>query len=220
MPLDLTTYKLDEGAAMKVHVLTQSNREVSVAWRKQLLDGGLSDVQTLMKAIAEYAPEGTCLDVGSADGPQYFGLHKFYPKVQWTGCEISQAYIDLFADALKLEGVDETPPVISVQDYGDLSLIGDGSFDVVTARSVLSHYQFAHAVKIMDEMIRIARVAVVIKFYNLPEEIDVPAEKFDEGTGNLTDRAYLVNWTAADWAGYVADKKARVYGGRVYVIEK
>jgi ubiquinone/menaquinone biosynthesis C-methylase UbiE len=215
--MDVETYKLDEKQMTLNHTLTTGNRDTSVRWRKQLLDGGLPEVQILMKAINNYAPVGTCLDVGSADGAQYFGLRKFFPKVKWTGCEISQDYIDLFIAALKTEGIIETPETIKVIDYRNLSIFTDNSFDVVTSRSVLSHYSPEHGFLIIDEMLRVAKIAVLIKFYQLPYLID---DEYKEGFANLEDRGYFVSWAVSKWDNYIKNKKAHIYQSNVFVIEK
>ena len=216
--MDLETYKQDEKQMLLQHTLTQRNIDTSTVWRKQVLNGEMPAVQALLKAVNEYArPNRTCLDLGSADGPQYFGLKKFYPEIKWTGCEISQDYIDLFINALKIEGITEEPKTIKVIDYKDLSSIPDNSYDVVTSRSALSHYTPEHAFIIIDEMLRVCSKAVIIKFYQSPNELE---DRYVEGFANMENKGYFVFWSKTKWDNYIKDKKVTWYSTQVVVIEK
>jgi len=211
--MDVETYKQDEKQMFLNHTLTATNDEYATKYLQGFLSGNMVESMAFLKAINEYGE--TCLDVGSSYGAQYFGLKKFYPNIKWTGCEISQQYIDRFKNLLE-EG--ENAEVFLISDYKDLSSIPDNSYDVVTSRSMLCHYTPENAFKIIDEMLRIAKKAVVIKFYCLPTDND---DRYVEGFGNMTDRGYFVYWSKLKWDEYIKDKKVKEYEKKeVIVIEK
>jgi hypothetical protein len=210
-------YKLDESAPMINWHLTPENDRVAQRWTAQLLSGeGLEDVQALMSAAYDVAGDGgSCLDVGMAYGAQYFAMKRFYPQVVWSGVEVAQQYIDKFR---KLITDGSNPEVFKVDSYLNMSGIKDESYDVVTGRSVLSHYSPEHAFKIIDEMLRIAKKAIVLKLYIPPKPGD---DDYRLGDGNMTGRGYFVTWSDDKWQRYLVDKKWSTYQvGNVYVINK
>ena len=96
--------------------------------------------------------------------------------------------------------------------------VKDESYDVVTARSVLSHYSPEHAFKIVDEMLRITKKGVVLKLYSVPDDRE---DDYRLGDGNMTGRGYFVKWAQPKWESYLSGKKWRTYEQEnVYVIDK
>lgn len=193
----IASYKTDESALEKSYVLTPENDATAAKWEKQLLSGvGLDGVHTLMRVVGDYG--GTSLDVGMSYGAQYFGLRKFYPKVIWSGVDICQKYIDKFRARL---AKGENPTTYVVNDYAKMKDIADASYTTVTARSVLSYYSPENAFKIIDEMLRIAERAVIIKFYRLPSQVE---DEYREAVGNRVGRGYFVDWARDKWDSYLS----------------
>lgn len=212
--MSLETYKLDEKQLELAQTLTPSNDLVAERWKNAMLAGSMIPVQAFLDAIGHYAKDGKCLDLGMSYGPQYFGLKQFHPSVTWEGVEIASKYLPKF-DGLKGQ---DTPVTHLISDYKDLSAFSDSSYDVVTSRSMLCHYKPESGFAIIDEMLRVASVAVIIKFYELPNGDE---DKYVEGFANMTGRGYFVTWAKAKWDEYTKGKKVSSFNyPTVVVIEK
>lgn len=212
--MSVEIYKQDEKQLELQHSLTEANDTVAERWQAAALAGTMIPVQAFIDAIGHYAKDGTCLDLGMSYGAQYFALKKFHPSVVWEGVEIASKYVPKFAQR---KG-DDSPTTHLISDYKDLSAFADGAYDVVTSRSMLCHYKPESGFAILDEMLRVARRAVIVKFYELPSGEE---DRYIEGFGNMAGRGYFVTWAEEKWRNYIKGKTVTSFDyPTVVVIEK
>lgn len=216
--MSLEAYKQNEKALELAHTLTAENDQRAARYLELTLEGVMEPMQAFLDAIGHYAKGGTCLDLGMSYGAQYYGLKKFHPSVTWHGCEIAGKYLPKFQLMTGNEDVKNPSHIFPVVDYGDLSIFPDDSFDVVTSRSALCHYTPEKGFAIIDEMLRVASRAVIIKFYQLPTEEE---DRYVEGFANMQGRGYFVFWSKPKWDSYIKGKKVSSFNyPSVIVIEK
>lgn len=195
----LEVYKLDEKQEILKFQLNAETDAYADLFQYRLTNNLFANMKEFHEMINLYATGGTCLDVGSSYGAQYFSMKKNCPKVTWTGCEVASQFTDKFRLRLD-EG--ENPEVVAVTDYTALPF-KDSSFDVVTSKSTHRHYSPEHGFLIIDEMIRVAKRAVVVQFLTVmefDEDIYTPIK------GILAGKGMLVEWAKPKWDKYIADK--------------
>lgn len=213
--MDIEEYKKDESLIMRGYKLSEQNDLTAKLWREQLLEKrGLDDVHVLMSAVGKNMPFGTCLDVGMSYGALFFGFEKFYPEIKWSGCDIYYPHIE---KAKSLLAENQNPSMSLVPSYDNLSIYADNSFDFVFSCSMLTHYSPEHAFKIIDEMLRVAKNAVIIKFYQVPQGID---DEYILGHANMAGRGYFVVWSLPKWLDYIKNKKVEWASERVCILKK
>jgi hypothetical protein len=213
MPVDVNTYKLDEAVAAKAFTLTAATDIVAASYEAELVAGTRPIASAFLNAIATYGGEDcSVLDCGCSYGAQRAALVARYPKMRWAGVEVSTAYRS------KVVARWPESEVHLVDSFLDMSCLKDQSYDVVTSRSMLCHYGHRNAFKIIDEMLRVARKAVVIKLY---APIYWTQVEFDRGWATPDDvgdvylplegakagKGFLVEWFKPAWDEYIADKK-------------
>ena len=196
--MDLTTYLQDERQALPA-ALSADDDARAARYQAALASMTYPELSAFLAAIGAFAP-CSCLDVGIAYGAQYFALQENFAGVTWTGCEISPVYRAAFAALLP---AGPAPAVLAVSDYSSMPEIADGAYDVVTSRSMLCHYGAPHAFAIIDEMLRIAGRAVVIKTY-YPPSFDAPV--YTELPPDHAGGGWLVEWSLPEWSAYVQGK--------------
>jgi len=198
--MDLGVYKLDERQAILDFTLTAAHDEVAKRYEASLVNRKSDFNNIFLDKIAELG--SSCLDVGMAYGAQYFALKAIHPTVQYAGAEISPDFIAKFLGRFK-DG-EFIPTVYNLTDYQNMFDIQSSSFDVVTARSVLRHYTPEHGFKIIDEMLRIAKKAVIVKFAT---PIEFPDDIYTEAFGPWVGKGYYIEWSKPKWDAYCKDKK-------------
>jgi len=210
----LAKYVQDESAPMRSYVFDADYDTVADRYQFEITFNPNSITKIFLDLIPQYGK--TCLDVGMAFGAQYFALQRQYPDVVWTGVDIIQTYIDKFQAR---GGKGDT---LLVNSYLPMPEIKDNAFDVVTSRSALNHYSPGHGFGIINEMLRIASKAVIIKFIQ-PHARWFTAYSYDDS--HRGSMRMNVVWTEKQWREYIKDKKATGFGKEygydfVWVLEK
>ena len=221
--VNIEAYMADESVSVKTYELTPETDEIAVRYENGLKVNKYPDAADFMSAINKHGGDtGSCLDVGYSYGAQKLALNTLFPQMTWAGVEVAEAYRD------KVLTRWPDAETYMIDSYTDMSTIPDASYDVVTSRSMLCHYSHANAFRIIDEMLRIAQKAVVIKLYSeiqwTPElairdkveledgDLFVPLEGVKEGKG------FLVEWSLPAWKEYIADKNVYFFENNERVI--
>ena len=217
--MDLETYKQDESAMLRSFVFTQEDDDIATAYQDEITNRPTGPTKLFLDLIPQYGK--SCLDVGMSYGAQYFALREQCPDIVWTGVDILQTY----DDKLRARITDGSKPeTILVKSYfPSMAEIPDASYDVVTARSLLTHYSHEHGFQIIDDMLRIATKAVIVKFYGESATRFTCYSQSDDRRGAM--RINVV-WGYPYWRDYLKDKKATPFGkdvlgqNVVWVLEK
>lgn len=218
MAIDLEIYKQDEKQAVLSYQLPAAFDEVAKRFQAEFVSMVRVDHRAFLRAINAYGT--SCLDVGAAFAAQYFALKENFPHITYTGVELSPQHRDKIETFLDDEGVlAGRPSIVSVADYASLPFT-DGQFDVVTSRSVLTHYKPEKGFLILDEMLRVAKKAVVIKFYLAPH-VHLSESDIWEADLRDPDRGWFCKWAYPKWVGYTSKKTVKTFETEnVIVIEK
>ena len=136
--------------------------------------GGLDELETwlggvdhpsrvrIRERIAECGYE-SCLDVGAGLGLDFIGLQNVSFPVRYQGVEPSQAMRHAAESAAVRYGLEKIPLV-----GGSIEEIpfGDSEFELVYARHILEHLPRIDCA--LDELIRVARLEVIVVFFMRP----------------------------------------------------
>lgn len=197
---EIEIYKQDEKQAILNFVCTKETDANADAFQQRLVEMSFDNMLDFHKMINEYGAGGTCLDIGANYGSQYYSMKVNCPKVEWIGCEVAPQFITRFRERAK---EDENPTIYQIEDYKSLPF-ENNSFDVVTSKSAHRHYSPEHGFAMIDEMLRVAKKAVVIQFFAAIElDEDLYSKPKSEIVGS---KGMLVEWSKPKWDEYIADK--------------
>lgn len=132
-------------------------------WAESYLsDGSLSHPsrRLLVEAVSKYAPFSSLLEVGCSSGPNLFLLSQRFPQAAFTGLDISRSAVDNGNKWLRGKGVDNVE--LRCGDFYSLGSVPSGSVDIVISDAVLIYAAPQELGRILADMARIARKAVVL----------------------------------------------------------
>ena len=118
----------------------------------------------LVETIARYEGISGILEVGANCGPNLYLLSKRLPKAELVGVDINQFVVDKGNEFFAKEGI--TNVKLLCQKADDLGNFKDKSFDVVFTDAVLIYIGPDKIAKVMKDMVRLARKAIVFVEYH------------------------------------------------------
>ena len=199
------------------HITAYEGGNVPVNWnsKKFVIDGlGLSNLQTLriMKLIEKIKPKSV-LDVGCGNGERLFQLACRYPKIKFTGLELSNEGIETAKSIQKLEQITSVLINASPQKLVDLTAhkginfvcasakkipFEDNSFDLVYTSLSLEQMELIREYA-LKEIFRVTNqyssFYEAFKDYNnkLPQVIYINLERYFRGSlKDLTNLGYKI----------------------------
>jgi len=131
----------------------------------------------VMEAIAEYSPTSV-LEIGCNCGPNLYLAARRFEDARIAGIDINPAAVEKGRELLAAEGI--TGVELSVGRADDLGRFQDREFDVVLTDAVLLYVGPDRIDRVMREMLRVARRAVVLSEWHW---FDRPAHKDPQGLG-------------------------------------
>jgi SAM-dependent methyltransferase len=114
----------------------------------------------LVERIAAFSPIDGILEVGCASGPNLYVLAKKFPKAQIVGIDINREAIEYGKARFAQEGILNVRLLVSKAD--DLRKFQDKAFDLVFTDAVLTHIGPNRIKKVVSEMLRITRRALIL----------------------------------------------------------
>jgi len=120
----------------------------------------LSSRGFLVERIAAFSPIDSILEVGCASGPNLYVLAKKFPKAQIVGIDINREAIEYGKAQFAQEGIANVRLFVSKAD--ELGKFQDKAFDVVFTDAVLTHISPNKIKKVISEMLRITRRALIL----------------------------------------------------------
>lgn len=203
----LTHYKQDEAASIRAFVPVKENDDIADQYEQELVTRRVGRNAVFLDTVGRLCGSGgTCLDLGASYGAQYYALAANWPEARWRGCDISAGLRARFFARWKGEAGLE-PPYDLIDQYDSLPY-KDGEFEVVTFRSALSYYGHERAYRLIEEALRVASRAIVVKLPLVPElEEDLYTERGRDGMLANRGKGYCVEWSAASWLEFVGSKK-------------
>jgi ubiquinone/menaquinone biosynthesis C-methylase UbiE len=124
----------------------------------------------LMKEIEEYLPISSILEIGSNCGPNLYLVSKKMPTAKIVGIDINKRAIEVGKEKFKRENIENVE--LSVSKADDLTRFQSNSFDVVLTDAVLIYIGPDKIRKIIMDMIRIAKKAIILVEQHTEEETD------------------------------------------------
>ncbi|MDD1771118.1 MAG: class I SAM-dependent methyltransferase [Methanomassiliicoccales archaeon] len=116
----------------------------------------------LVQSISSYQPSSV-LEIGCNTGPNLFRLAQALPGAKLVGIDVSKAAIE---EGKRLFEERHLQVELRVGKAEDLSEFPDQSFDVVFTDAVLIYVDSKDIDRVLDEMIRVARRAIVMIEFN------------------------------------------------------
>jgi ubiquinone/menaquinone biosynthesis C-methylase UbiE len=123
-----------------------------------------------MKEIEEYLPISSILEIGSNCGPNLYLVSKKMPTAKIVGIDINKRAIEVGKEKFKRENIENVE--LSVSKADDLTRFQSNSFDVVLTDAVLIYIGPDKIRKIIMDMIRIAKKAIILVEQHTEEETD------------------------------------------------
>jgi len=196
MPLPaLTTYLEDEAACIKAYTWSAADETAAQAFLPKVLAGS-SPFSKWSCARAIALGCASVLDIGCGLGEQYDAFAKWAPKVAYTGCDVSPFFVE--RARARLPGA----TIAQVEQFWSLPF-KDGAFDMVMIRSALGYYGPENGTKILDEALRVAKVALAVHLPVMPGENKEPVA-YTNHHGSA--RGYTIQWPQAAWDKWLAGK--------------
>lgn len=119
----------------------------------------------LVERIAAFSPISNILEVGCASGPNIYLLAKKFPQSEIVGIDVNSEAIKWGNAQFKREGISNVKLLEGKAD--ELEQFQDKSFDVVFTNAILIYIGPDKINKVMKEMIRITRLALILmELYN------------------------------------------------------
>lgn len=113
----------------------------------------------LLERIRRYSPIEAVLEIGCNCGPNLQMIGKEYRSAKVVGIDINPAAIQAGKELLKEEGLENVSLLVGKAD--DLRAFDDKTFDVVFTDAVLIYIGPDKIHKVVGEMVRLARKAVI-----------------------------------------------------------
>jgi hypothetical protein len=114
----------------------------------------------LIEKISRYSPISTVLEIGCNCRPNLYLLAKKFPHAHMVGIDINPAAIQKGKEWLAQEGISNVKLVVGKAD--ELQAIPDKRFDIVFTDAVLIYIGPDKITKVVKELIRIARRALIL----------------------------------------------------------
>ncbi len=113
----------------------------------------------LLKEIEGLFPFDSILEIGCNCGPNLYLIAKKFPKTKIRGIDINSEAIRIGNKLMKKENISNVN--LSVGEADNLKNFSDKSFDIVFIDAVLAHVGPQKTKKIIREMLRIAKKALI-----------------------------------------------------------
>lgn len=181
----------------------------------------------LVKTITKYAPSSV-LEVGCNTGPNLFRLSEALHEARLVGIDISEAAVEKGKANFEQMGI--TNVELHVGKADDLSRFPDKNFDVVFADAVLIYIGKDKIDAVANEMVRLARKAIILVEYHDPSSDGQGTFIYEKGywkrdyTGLFSEREGVTDlkitklskelWDDAYWIKYGAIVEVELGDGR------
>lgn len=114
----------------------------------------------LLEKIKNFQPFLSVLEIGCGWGPNLILLAKQFPKAEIKGIDINPLSVEEGNKYLKKEGISNVELLVGKAD--ELQAIPDKSFDIVFTDALLIYIGPDKIMKVVKEMIRITRRALIL----------------------------------------------------------
>lgn len=114
----------------------------------------------LVEKIANFSPISSILEIGCSCGPNLYLLAKKFPKAKIRGMDINPLAVQEGNELFKNEGILNVE--LSVGRADGLNRFPGKSFDVVFTYSVLIYVSPDKVKKVIEEMLRVSRQALIL----------------------------------------------------------
>jgi ubiquinone/menaquinone biosynthesis C-methylase UbiE len=114
----------------------------------------------LVEKISAFYPFSSILEIGCNCGPNLYLLAKKYPDIEIAGIDINPRAIEEGDELLAKEGISNVK--LSVAKADELERFQDKSFDIVFTDAVLIYVGPDKIKKVVYDMVRIARQALIL----------------------------------------------------------
>jgi ubiquinone/menaquinone biosynthesis C-methylase UbiE len=114
----------------------------------------------MIDKIVSYVPIKTLLEIGCASGPNLYLLAQKLSGAELCGIDISKKAIETGNELLGKEGISNVKLYVDKAD--ELGQFSDNSFDIVFTDAILIYVSPDKINKVIREMLRVARKAVVL----------------------------------------------------------
>ena len=115
--------------------------------------------ELLMEIIQKHCPIETVLEVGCNCGPNLYMIAKEFESARVVGVDINRAAIEAGTRFFRSEGIENVRMLVRRAD--ELDDFSDKSFDIVFTDAVLIYVGPDKIKKVIQEMIRVARKAII-----------------------------------------------------------
>ncbi|MDH4123582.1 MAG: class I SAM-dependent methyltransferase [Thermoplasmata archaeon] len=129
-----------------------------------------------MSKLPYYRPN-SLLEIGCNTGPNLYRAAKLFPKAKLTGIDINEDAIESGRVFFKQLGMNNVNLIIGKAD--NLSSFGSKSFDIVLSEALLIYIGKDKIEKVIQEMIRVARRAIIVLEYHDDESTALGDYMFD-----------------------------------------
>ena len=114
----------------------------------------------LMERLCSYTPVTSILEVGCNCGPNLYQIAKKFPDIEIEGIDINPRAVEKGNELLASQGVSNIK--LSVGRADELERYQDKSFDIVFTDAVLIYIGPDKIKKVIEEMLRITRRALIL----------------------------------------------------------
>jgi len=121
----------------------------------------------LLKEIEKFSPFSSILEIGCNCGPNMYLIAKKFPSVVIKGIDINPLAIQTGKELLVKEGISNAELFVGKAQC--LQFI-DKSFDIVFSKAVLSHIGPTKISKVIAEMLRVSKKALILIEYHEPAQ--------------------------------------------------
>lgn len=152
----------------------------------------------LIDRISRFSPSSV-LEIGSNCGPNLYILAKRFPNAELMGVDINSEAVQKGNEWLKKEGISNVELLVGKAD--DFRQFQDKSFDVVFTDSVLIYIGPDKIKKVMAEMFRVARKALIFLEWHC------------SNSGSNPLGVYVGHWMrdyVALWKEFIPENKIKV----------
>jgi len=119
--------------------------------------------ELILAALPKYSP-GSVLEIGSNSGPNLYRIAKLYPSARLLGIDINRQAVEAGNRLLAESSVKNVKLEVGKAD--ELGSFGDGSFDIVLIDAVMIYIGKDKIRSVADEIVRIAKKAIVLVEYH------------------------------------------------------
>lgn len=153
---------------LKVKILGTSY--LKQIWRKKnktdFLDISHPHRKFLIERISKFYPFFNVLEVGCGLGANLYLLAKKFPKVNFFGIDINERAIKKGKEIFEKEKLENVE--LFVKEAKDLNFYKENSFDIVFTDALLMYLGKDEIEKVLKEMIKIAKKALIFLEWHLP----------------------------------------------------